>query len=886
MADVRLLINAKPSTARSGQSTLTAIRDELGIKSPKLVCGVGGCGACVVLIDGIPTETCTLPIESLEGKEVVTVEGLTPDGSLTALQKAMIAHDAVQCGFCTPGLVISAETFVTGWTSANSTMPTRGDVELALDGHLCRCGAYPGIVKAVQAAANGEYVDGPTPTGRPDAPSKLDGSARFTVDVELGGMLEARLVRSTRPNAKVLSIESSAALSIEGVTTVIDLLDKDRRVRYTGQPVAAVVGNDASIARFAAGLVDVTYQDMAAAIGMEAAREEDAPDMIDGRLFVKSNYEAALVAATVPRRGNMRGPTSLLSKRRFTARKRLDEARESEAKGLLRGTWRAASQSNAAPEPHSAVASWDHDRLTIYLSTQAVSATAGQLARHFGVPRHQVVVHCENLGGAFGAKQALPDPAVHAAFLAKETGRPVRLVYDPEEELAYGGYRPGAEIELSVSVDESLSLRAIRADSYTDSGDSAGQTVVGLMRLSYPGPPMDLNDHDVISNGSPAKPFQAPGAPIALFALESAVDELAGRLDTDPITLRRHWNPRKGRTLLYDWVESHPLWESRTVAVEAKTRRGVGVAFGTWHYAYDPSTVVRVSNDSSGLTVSCAVQEIGTGAAMTLATAVASVFGVDTTEIRVRMGDSSLPRGPISSASRTTASIYPTAHAAATTLIGKLVRSGHDVGLDGAEYVPGGLQHSGEFLPWAELWPRLGAMDAYAGRPKDSKMSPMLVAVEGAKFGRGVSDGAHIVEVEVDQLTGVVRVTRVAVALAAGTIHTPAQARSQVHGALARGIGEALYEERLTDRESGVVTTASYDRYRIMRMSEMPEVEVVFFEEGFDHAPGGGIGVAELAIASVPGAVANAVADATGWRPRKMPITPERVAAALRADTG
>jgi xanthine dehydrogenase YagR molybdenum-binding subunit len=266
----------------------------------------------------------------------------------------------------------------------------------------------------------------------------------------------------------------------------------------------------------------------------------------------------------------------------------------------------------------------------------------------------------------------------------------------------------------------------------------------------------------------------------------------------------------------------------------------------------------------------------------TLAEAVAVAFGVPAGSVRVDIGDSSLPHGPTSSASRTTPSVQPTAARAGLRLRDALVTAlGSEHGMAGVVAVEGGVEQAGEFVPWSDLWPRLAGTSVTEGRPSDSHFGVTPVAVEGVRFGWGVSDAAHLVEVEVGRPTGEVRVRRVAVALYAGKIHTPRQARSQVHGAIARGIGEALWEARVVDTGTGRVHSDSYDRYRIMRASEMPEIEVVFFEDGFEHAAGGGVGVAELAISSAPAAVVNAVSHAIGARLRTMPLDPQAVRSAL-----
>jgi xanthine dehydrogenase YagR molybdenum-binding subunit len=457
-------------------------------------------------------------------------------------------------------------------------------------------------------------------------------------------------------------------------------------------------------------------------------------------------------------------------------------------------------------------------------------------------------------------------------------------VHDVAEELAYGGYRPGAQIDLAVLGSEDGDLRAVTAAAYMDSGDSAGQTVAGTMRFSYPDPPMSLVDYDVVSNGAPAKPFHAPGAPIALFALETAIDELAERSGRDPIEMRRGWEPRSGRTALYEWAASHPLWLNRSDADRnGATLRGVGVAFGTWHYAYDPATKVRVRTTDTGLVVETGTQEIGTGTTHSLAVAVAEEFGLTSGDIRVRIGDSNLGHGPTSSASRTTPALVPTARAAAAELrVGLVEFANQNLGLDGAIAVQGGIDHAGEFVPWADLWPRLQGRSTTKKRPREQHIPVTPIAVAGAKLGWGITDAAHIVALDIDRASGEVKVTDAAAGLAAGPIHTPQQATSGVHGAFARGLGEALFEARITDPATGIVTTDSYADYRLLRMSEMPNIEVTFLEDTYDYTPAGESGIAELAITSIPAAVANAVADATGWRPRRMPITPDDVVAGLR----
>ena len=346
MTPIDLTVNGEPvSIEPSTDSGLDLIRRDLGLTGAKPVCGVGGCGACAVLVDGEPVETCTVPAVELAGAEVVTVEGIAPPGDLHPVQRALIDLDAIQCGFCTPGMVVAGSAFFRRWREEHgAARPEAGEVAAALDGHLCRCGAYASIVAAVQAACAGDYDHPGALRGRPDGPAKATGEAVYTVDVALEGLLHGVIVRSSEPHAEVTGIDSSSASAMPGVRAVVDLLGDDRTVRYVGQPIAAVAAVDPELAARAARSVAVRYRVLPAAVGAEAAMAGDAPDLVGGRLMLTSSNEAGAFAVAVPRSGNRRGPWSPFSKRRLTARARIAAARRRNDPFLVEGTWRTAGR--------------------------------------------------------------------------------------------------------------------------------------------------------------------------------------------------------------------------------------------------------------------------------------------------------------------------------------------------------------------------------------------------------------------------------------------------------------------------------------------------------------------------------------------------------------
>ncbi|MEU6298069.1 molybdopterin-dependent oxidoreductase [Streptomyces erythrochromogenes] len=833
-------------------AAVEVVRDRLGLTGTKLVCAGGVCGACTIQVDGEPRVSCLTPAARLAGRSVTTAEGLSDH----PVARAFAAEDALQCGYCTPGFVVGAAAFCDGWRAEHGTTPPgREQIAEALAGHLCRCGAYEGIHRAVAAACAGDHDTAPTDAAgrrttaaaRAEAPEKTGGSARYTTDLQPEGLLEGVIIRSPHAHAHVRSLEA-------GDLPLVPLLPPDGVVRYVGQPVAAVAAPDRAAARAAAARVVVDYEVLPAALDVRQARTGEGPLVYEDKAARKRAPGSGETPQLVPARwrGNLRGP-SAMSKRPAAAVRRIQEARTKHPERVVEGVFTTAAQTHTPLEPHACLAHWAEGTLHIQVSTQSVKRVAELAAERFDVPVERVVARAVHVGGGFGCKMGLTSDVVAAVELARLHGAPVRVVLDRDEELTDGGYRPGTRIRLAMAADASGDLSALAMDADSDGGVSVGGSVAALARFMYGTAPRRLRDFDTVTHRPPGAPFRGPGGPTMCWALEQAVDEMAHRLGQDPIALRRRWDGNPKRQALYDWAAALPVWTGRRGGT-GRYRRGVGVAAANWLYFLDPVTEVELTVEDGLVVARCAVQDMGTGSRTVLRRAVAEALGLPEARVRAEVGRSDTVHGPTSGGSRTTPSLVPAAADAAARLREAL--GGSDVAsrLDAAH----GVRVTGR-------------------RPRDRRGYVTPFTLGGIAIGRGFTGSVQVAEVEVDTRLGRIRPLRVWSGVAAGRIHEDRLARSQCEGAVVQGIGYALFEERRADPVTGRVLTENLEDYRIPGIGDTPEITVHFHQEGFEHVPGGGVGLGEIATLPTAACLANAVHDATGWRPYDMPIRPDRL---------
>jgi xanthine dehydrogenase YagR molybdenum-binding subunit len=917
---------AKKTLAVEPRTTLAeALRFGLGLTGTKIGCDRGACSACTVHLDGTPVPSCMTLAIDVGARKVKTIEGLAQGDTLHPVQAQFIAHDAMQCGFCTPGMIMSCAALI-----ARNPHPTLDDVKTAVSGNLCRCGTYPKVFAATLAAAGeplppGTQVlahveevvvakaeppaDEPPPWGpakelhvvgkptpRLDGKLKVTGAARYTADVRLPGMLFARRVTSPHPHARVKSIDTHAAAALPGVKAVQvieHLVDegaelRDRAlergkfptVRYAGQMVAAVAATTQAIADEAARLVKVEYEPLPFVVDLDRAMQPSAPLVFAGAVDDEESGGGGGSKKGLGMKGNVRGPSE---KTRGDVAGGLREAALT-----VSGQFDTHVQTHSALETHGVVADWRADGLTVYASTQGTESVRDELAEVFKLPKTKIRVVTEFMGGGFGAKFGAGSYGVVATQLSKQAGAPVRLMLDRAEEHLCVGNRPSTRQTLTVGAKKDGTLTALKLESYGSGGVATGAGVGFFADRIYPVANFSSRQFDVFTHVGPAAAFRAPGNPQGAFGLEQIVDELAEKLKLDPLALRDRIDVidggagarndavmRKRERALgaerFGWHKRRPPGSD-----EGPLKRGMGVAQSLWGRFVDLESAceVRLHKDGS-IELRSSVQDIGTGTRTALGQVVAEELGVRAEDVTVHIGDTQFPAGPSSGGSKTLSSISPAARTAAYKAKRELFKScAKELGASAEQlHISDGkiVAPDGKSLPWKKATARLTAdITAQAARAPDYGGNP--------RAGLG---GVQFAEVLVDTETGVIKVERMLAVHDCGRVINPLAVQSQINGGILHGLSYALYEERHVDVPTGHVMNANLDQYKIAGARETPQIEVMLLDEYLGKSGTDVSGIGEPANVPTAAAIANAVYNAIGVRVRELPMRPHVVLAAL-----
>lgn len=727
-----------------------------------------------------------------------------------------------------------------------------------------------------------------------DAQSKVTGAALYTVDVSLPGMLHAAVLRSPWPHARIRSIDLVRAAAAPGVHAVLKLAEplatgEPVVLRYVGQPIVALAAETPALAQAALQLIDVDYEPLPFVVELDRARQPNAPAVYrTSELDKVPSAGLPASAAGYPLSGNMLGPENRNS-RGDTG------AGFAESAIIVDGTYRTQVQTHCCMEPHAIVASWHEDGLDVWMSTQFTAGVRAQLARSFQLPLSRVRVQVQAMGGGFGSKSQMGLYGRTAVALSRLAKAPVRLVYRRDEEQMDSGNRPSSEQHLRIGARRDGTLTAISLHSYGSAGVAFGAAVGNIASALYHCPNMEYRHYDVFSHSGASCAMRGPGNTQGAFALEQSVDELAERLAIDPVVLRDKIDPspvrreeRRIGAARIGWTQRKP-----PAADKGPIKRGIGMAQSLWpaNVQINAACEVRLWRDGS-VEVLSSVQEIGTGVGTILAQVVAEELGLESEDIRVRIGDTEFPSGPPSYGSRTTASITPPARTAAwrikealfrTIAIAWQVDARTLIAHDRSIQVRNDPQRR---ISWREAAATLrtdrisataGRGDDYAGFRNRSGDAAMALNDLG---------GVQFAEVEVDTESGVIRVLRVVAVHDCGRPINPMQIESQVQGGVLMGVSYALMEERVLDAHTGWMLNPNFVDYKLLGARDVPEIEVVLLENYQGLSASDAYGISEPANIATAAAIANAVYNAIGVRIRSLPMTPAAVLQALGAVTG
>ena len=695
---------------------------------------------------------------------------------------------------------------------------------------------------------------------RKDAPERVRGEARYTADIQLPGMLHTAVLRSPYAHATVKRIDLAPALALPGVHGALGPEEAKGLVSeagYAGHAVAAVAADTFAQARRAVEAIDVEWEELEAVLDPEEAVGREQLTMPSAS-YERGDFERAFASADV----------------------------------VVEGTYRTSVVLHNSMETHQAVCEWVGDTLNIYISTQYIWGVRNEVATELGIPADKVRVVCEFMGGGFGAKNGADEYTFVAAELAKRTGRPVRCALTRREENTAAGNRNLTIQKLAVGARSDGTIVALGGEFVNGVGWSGWSAMTeGPMQMLYACENVRTVRHGAKINTPPMKAFRAPGFVEGTFGLECLIDELAAKLNLDPLELRRKsyassndGKPFSSKNLMecYELAEKH--WERRH-EVHARSndawKHGVGMASQIWFGGGGPPSYAwtRVTSDGR-ITVVTAMQDIGTGTRTAMAQIAAEELGVPLDRVEVALGDSA--RGPyatLSAGSSTTPSVGPAVRAAAADAKRQIIeiaaqrydleervldiKDGIVVSADGNVSTP--LEVLLEILENAQILGRGGR------GPNPTGMSTLTF-------------GVQVVEVAVDIETGEVRVERVAAVHDVGRIINPLGARSQVEGGIIQGIGHTLSEQRLLDPQTGRVLTTTLDAYRMPTIADVPEIVCEFVDKPDEHLTNlGSKGLGEPPIVPLAAAVANAIRDATGADVHELPISREELLRALAA---
>jgi len=921
-----------------GETLLDVLREKLRLTGTKKGCNLGVCGACTVLVDGEPKNSCLLLAASCEGAAITTIEGLSVEGELHPLQRAFIQSGAVQCGYCSPGMILSAYALI-----SRNPDPSEEDIKDALSGNLCRCTGYSRILRAVKdwkkfedreyaplhAQESTKFRTVGKSLPRVDAEEKVTGRAEYTADIHMANMLYGKILTSPLAHGRIISIDTSKAEALPGVKMVLtgkdvpditygvnpprydeNVLAKEK-VRHVGDEVAAVIAVDEATAQKALSLIDVEYQELPAVFNPIDAIQDGAP-------LIHDRYANNINTRVEHHFGDVEQGFA-----------EADHIREEEFTG---------NHVYQSPiEPHASIAHWEDDGATLVLhaSTQVPHYLHYMVARVLDIPLGRIRVIRPSVGGGFGGKLDTTSIDLIAALASKKLRRPVKFVYTRKEMFYHGRGRHKQHMKFKIGVKKDGKITAVQSRIYLDGGAYSSYGVItayyagSMIPTLYDIPNYKYEGYRIMTNKPACGAMRGHGAPQPRFAFESLLTMIAEDLGLDPVDIRLK-NALGPDTRTVNELDIHSCefiqtlksvrdksdWKSKYGKLPPGQGIGIGCGgfvSGAGYSKYrgqvqlssekklEPfqkksvfphsNAIVKISEDGTAAVLLILAAEIGQGSSTVLSQMCAEALGISLDKVRIRAEDTDI--SPLDLG----------AYSSRTTLMGgnAVVRASQDVlhkmfmnlsllwdcdpaDLEVREERVVHKQDKTKVIEWAE-----------AARKYFNEHGPLVGTgwykppeglggdYKGAAVGTSpaYSFSSSVCECRVDIETGKVKIDRFTDFHDCGTPINPQSVHGQVEGAVVMGSGETIMEDVQYDDKGHILNPNLHD-YLLMTIKDAPEIFSGIVDSYEPEGPYGAKEVGEGATLPVLAAVAHAIANATGVWIKDLPITPEKILGAIK----
>ncbi len=886
------------------------LREDLGLTGTKVGCDAGDCGACTILVDGEQRYACLTAVGQLEGHNARTVEGIAKNSDLTALQQAFLDEGAAQCGICTPGMLMAAQSLLD-----RTPNPTEAQVLDALGGVLCRCTGYTKIVEAVLKAGQTSSSE-PTPSSgsavgsrmvKVDGKQKVTGEEIYSADYTPEDSLWLRAIRSPHPRAKFTLAQPEKVLKkYPGIIKILTADDvtgnngfgiyphiKDQpvlakdHVRFRGEAVVALIGERENVESVSEEDLGLTWEPLEAIRGCDAA--------LSGKLEpVQSEIVDNILAEGFLKKNDV-------------------EKAFAESFAVAEGVWTTSAVEHGYLEPEAGYARKIGQRLEIFVCTQSPYMDQTEVAQFLGIEPGQVRIITSAVGGGFGGKLDISvQPLVALAALI--LGRPVRSIYTRPESMVSTTKRHPVQMSARAgcSKDGKLTAYEYHGDFNTGAYASWGPTVADRVPVHCSGPYFVPNvlsqSRALLTNESPSGAFRGFGTPQAAIANDALLDVLAEKIGMDALEFRIKNALRKG-----DRTATNQLLENSVGQVECleslksrwvkwrkqaedfnqnnkNVKRGVGCGsawYGCGNTSLSNPSTIRVGINGEGkLTLYNGAMDIGQGTNTIMVQICADALGLPASQFEYVMGDTDLT----ADAGKTSASRQAFVSGKATQLAGEHLRGQIIQLAEASENATLYLEQNGSVgsgklivedeagehvIVLADILPQTNG-DVLTG---EGTFDPPTTTLDENGQGSPYATygfGAHIAEVEVDTLLGTTKVLRLAAAHDVGKTINPTQVEGQIQGGIAQGLGMALMEEYVQ-----CVSENLHD-YLMPTVGDMPEIEIILIEDPEPLGPYGAKGIGEHALIPTAPAILAGIKHATGISIRHVPATPDRVFTALQ----